>query len=214
MFALQLSNLGFSPLLPSIQQEFGMSYTQLGTFTGMYGLLAMVLSVPAGVSAKRFGERRVLAARTARRRGGQPAARRSVERRVGDRVSRPDDLRLPVRLRQRAHRGGAHGAAGAARPHHGRASGRRRRWRRSSARRSAACWCASSRWRTAILGYAGMAALGAVVFWLCYRPVADGDACPRSRMTPAAVRASARSGRPWSGCWRSSSGSADSGSSP
>jgi MFS family permease len=38
-----------------------MSYTQLGTFTGMYGLLAMVLSVPAGVSAKRFGERRVLA---------------------------------------------------------------------------------------------------------------------------------------------------------
>ena len=60
MFALQLSNLGFSPLLPSIQREFDMSYTQLGTFTGMYGLLAMVLSVPAGVSAKRFGERRVL----------------------------------------------------------------------------------------------------------------------------------------------------------
>ena len=61
MFALQLSNLGFSPLLPSIQQEFAMSYTQLGTFTGIYGLLAMVLSVPAGVSARRFGERRVLA---------------------------------------------------------------------------------------------------------------------------------------------------------
>ena len=34
MFALQLSNLGFSPLLPSIQQEFGMSFTQLGFFTG------------------------------------------------------------------------------------------------------------------------------------------------------------------------------------
>ena len=60
MFALQLSNLGFSPLLPSIQQEFGMSYTQLGLFTGLYGLLAMVLSVPAGVSARRFGEKRVL----------------------------------------------------------------------------------------------------------------------------------------------------------
>ncbi len=60
MFALQLSNLGFSPLLPSIQQEFGMSYTQLGLFTGIYGLLAMLLSVPAGVSAKRFGEKRVL----------------------------------------------------------------------------------------------------------------------------------------------------------
>jgi predicted MFS family arabinose efflux permease len=61
MFALQLSNLGFSPLLPSIQQEFGMSYTQLGLFTGLYGLLAMLLSVPAGVSARRFGEKRVLA---------------------------------------------------------------------------------------------------------------------------------------------------------
>ena len=60
MFTLQLSNLGFSPLLPSIQQEFGMSYTQLGLFTGLYGLLAMLLSVPAGVSAKRFGEKHVL----------------------------------------------------------------------------------------------------------------------------------------------------------
>src|SRR5204863_3566815 len=60
MFALQLSNLGFSPLLPSIQHEFSMSYTQFGTFTGMYGLLAMILSVPAGITARRFGEKRVL----------------------------------------------------------------------------------------------------------------------------------------------------------
>ena len=37
-----------------------MSYTQLGLFTGLYGLLAMLLSVPAGVSARRFGEKRVL----------------------------------------------------------------------------------------------------------------------------------------------------------
>jgi predicted MFS family arabinose efflux permease len=62
MFALQLSNLGFSPLLPSIQQEFGMNYTQLGLFTGVYGLLALALSVPAGVSAKRLGEKPVLCA--------------------------------------------------------------------------------------------------------------------------------------------------------
>src|SRR6185369_12864471 len=60
MFALQLSNLGFSPLLPSIQQDFGMNYKQLGLFTGMYGLLALALSVPAGVTAKRFGEKRML----------------------------------------------------------------------------------------------------------------------------------------------------------
>src|SRR5580765_4938377 len=62
MFALQLSNLGFSPLLPSIQHQFGMSYKQLGLFTGVYGLLALALSVPAGLCAKRFGEKRVLAA--------------------------------------------------------------------------------------------------------------------------------------------------------
>src|SRR5687767_11262893 len=62
MFALQLSNLGFSPLLPSIQADFGMNYKQLGLFTGIYGLLALALSVPAGISAKRFGEKPVLAA--------------------------------------------------------------------------------------------------------------------------------------------------------
>lgn len=62
MFALQLSNLGFSPLLPSIQQDIGMTFTQLGLFTGLYGLLAMLLSVPAGLSARRLGEKPVLVA--------------------------------------------------------------------------------------------------------------------------------------------------------
>ncbi len=60
MMSLQMSSLGFSPLLPAIQKEFGMSYTQLGLFTGIYGLLAMILSVPAGLTAKRFGEKLVL----------------------------------------------------------------------------------------------------------------------------------------------------------
>ena len=82
MFALQLSNLGFSPLLPSIQQEFGMSYTQLGLFTGLYGLLAMLLSVPAGISAKRFGEKRVLgSACLAWRRAACCSARRGASSR-------------------------------------------------------------------------------------------------------------------------------------
>jgi predicted MFS family arabinose efflux permease len=62
MFALQMSNLGFSPLLPSIQHEFAMSFTQLGLFTGIYGLLALVLSVPAGLAAKRLGEKPTLIA--------------------------------------------------------------------------------------------------------------------------------------------------------
>jgi predicted MFS family arabinose efflux permease len=60
MLTLQMSNLGFSPLLPDIQKEFSMSHTQIGLFTGMYGLLALVLSVPAGLVAKRYGEKRVL----------------------------------------------------------------------------------------------------------------------------------------------------------
>jgi predicted MFS family arabinose efflux permease len=60
MMTLQMSSLGFSPLLPAIQKEFSMSYTQIGLFTGMYGLLALVLSVPAGIVAKRYGEKRIL----------------------------------------------------------------------------------------------------------------------------------------------------------
>ncbi len=61
MLTLQMSNLGFSPLLPDIQKQFSMSHTQIGLFTGMYGLLALILSVPAGLAAKRYGEKRVLA---------------------------------------------------------------------------------------------------------------------------------------------------------
>jgi predicted MFS family arabinose efflux permease len=60
MMALQISSLGFAPLLPHIQKAFGMSYSQIGLFTGVYGLLAIVLSVPAGLTAKYFGEKRVL----------------------------------------------------------------------------------------------------------------------------------------------------------
>ena len=60
MMALQMSGLGFSPLLPAIQKEFAMSFTQIGLFTGMYGLSALLLSVPGGILIKRFGEKRVL----------------------------------------------------------------------------------------------------------------------------------------------------------
>ena len=62
MLALQMSNLGFSPLLPSIRDAFHMNFTQMGLFAGMYGLLSVVWSVPAGLLAKRFGEKLVLAA--------------------------------------------------------------------------------------------------------------------------------------------------------
>ena len=57
MMTLQMSSLGFSPLLPAIQSEFHANYSQIGLFTGLYGLIALVLSYPAGILAKRFGER-------------------------------------------------------------------------------------------------------------------------------------------------------------
>ncbi len=60
MMTLQMSSLGFSPLLPDIQRDFGISYSQVGLFSGVYGLAAIVFSIPGGILAKRFGEKNVL----------------------------------------------------------------------------------------------------------------------------------------------------------
>ncbi len=60
MMTMQMSSLGFSPLLPALQKEFAINYSQLGLFTGVYGLVAIFLSIPGGMLAKRFGERRAL----------------------------------------------------------------------------------------------------------------------------------------------------------
>ena len=38
MMTMQMSSLGFSPLLPDIQREFEMSFSQMGMFTGFYGI--------------------------------------------------------------------------------------------------------------------------------------------------------------------------------
>lgn len=172
MFALQLSNLGFSPLLPSIQQEFGMSYTQLGLFTGLYGLLAMLLSVPAGVSARRFGEKRVLAI------GLLGVAAGSVM--LGEAWSFESALTFrgltifgyrfafvsvliavaltaPASLRGRTM--GVLGATSALASVIGAPLG--------------GVLVGEFGWRVAILGYAAMAVLGATVFWLFYRPTSD-----------------------------------------
>ncbi|MGC2416417.1 MAG: MFS transporter, partial [Candidatus Acidiferrales bacterium] len=62
MMALQMSSLGFAPVIPLMQQAFKMSYSQVGLFTGLYGILALVLSVPAGLTAKQFGEKIVMVA--------------------------------------------------------------------------------------------------------------------------------------------------------
>ena len=172
MFALQLSNLGFSPLLPSIQQEFGMSYTQLGLFTGLYGLLAMLLSVPAGVSARRFGEKRVLGI------GLLGVAAGSVL--LGEAWSFESALTFrgvtifgyrfafvsvliavaltaPASLRGRTM--GVLGATSALASVVGAPLG--------------GVLVGEFGWRLAILGYAAMAVLGATVFWLFYRPTSN-----------------------------------------
>ena len=169
MFALQLSNLGFSPLLPSIQREFGMSFTQLGTFTGMYGLLAMVLSVPAGVSARRFGEKRVLAlgllgvAAGSLLLGEAWSAESAIAFRgvtiFGYRFAFVSVLIAVALTAPPSLRGRTMGVVGA-----------------TSSLASVigaplgGALVREFTWRDAILGYAGMAALGAALFWWFYRP--------------------------------------------
>lgn len=171
MFALQLSNLGFSPLLPSIQREFGMSYTQLGTFTGMYGLLAMILSVPAGMSARHFGEQRVLAlgllgvAAGSLLLGEAWSAESAIAFRgatiFGYRFAFVSVLIAVTLTAPPALHGRTMGIVGA-----------------TSSLASVigaplgGVLVREFTWRNAILGYAGMAALGAVLFWWFYRPSA------------------------------------------
>lgn len=60
MWTLQMASLGFSPLLPDIQSQFRISYGQVGLFTGVYGLIGIILSYPAGLLARRYGEKLVL----------------------------------------------------------------------------------------------------------------------------------------------------------
>jgi len=58
--ALQVSNLGFSPLIPAIQKDFALSFSQVGLFAGMYGLISVFVSVPAGLAIRRVGEKLAL----------------------------------------------------------------------------------------------------------------------------------------------------------
>jgi predicted MFS family arabinose efflux permease len=190
MFALQLSNLGFSPLLPSIQREFGMSFTQLGFFTGLYGLLAMLLSVPAGVSARRFGEKRVLAlgllgvAAGSVLLGeawsfGSAVAFRGLTI-FGYRFAFVSVLIAVALTAPRSLRGRTMGVLGA-----------------TSALASVVgaplggMLVGEFGWRLAILGYAAMAALGATAFWLFYRPTADDVASAGEQAAQGAARRSA-----------------------
>jgi len=177
MFALQLSNLGFAPLLPAIQQDLGMSFTQLGFFTGLYGLFAMLLSVPAGMSARRFGEKTVLALGLVGVAAGSLllAQASSFESAVafrgltifGYRFAFVSVLIAVALTAPPALRGRTMGVLGA-----------------TSAMASVVGAPLGGElvgdfgWRNAIHGYAFMALLGALVFWLCYRPTAPEAATP------------------------------------
>ena len=169
MFALQLSNIGFSPLLPSIQQEFGMSYKQLGLFTGLYGLLALALSVPAGLCAKRFGEKRVLGAGLLGVAAGSLLLGQAwnVQTALAFRgltifgyrfafVSVLIAIALTAPLSLRGRTMGILGATSALASVIGAPIG--------------GALADDLGWRLAILGYAAMAILGVVAFMLFYRP--------------------------------------------
>ncbi len=177
MFSLQLSNLGFSPLLPSIQADVGMSFTQLGFFTGLYGLLALLLSVPAGLTAKRLGERRVLAAGLVGVAIGSVLLARawSFESAVAFRgvtifgyrfafvsVLIAVAMTAPPQLRGRTM--GVLGATSAMASVVGAPLG--------------GALVGELGWRTAILGYAAMALLGAAVYFLFYRTTAEPEPAP------------------------------------
>ena len=189
MFTLQLSNLGFSPLLPSIQQDVQMSYTQLGLFTGLYGLLAMLLSVPAGITARRFGEKRVLALGLVGVAIGSVLLGRatSFESALAFRglvifgyrfafvsVLIAVALTSPLSLRGRTM--GVLGATSAMASVVGAPLG--------------GALVGELGWRIAILGYAFMALLGAAVFWLFYRPTVDPEPLP-APSAPSSTSASA-----------------------
>ena len=85
MMAIQAASLGFSPLIPFMKDAWDMSYTQVGTFTGVYGIVALIMSVPAGLLAKRYGEKRVLWSHkndAQRKRAGAAGGDRNAEVRV------------------------------------------------------------------------------------------------------------------------------------
>ena len=46
IMAIQMSSLGFSPPLPAMQKDLAASYSQMGLFTGMYGIIALTRSCP------------------------------------------------------------------------------------------------------------------------------------------------------------------------
>jgi MFS family permease len=54
-----IPSMAYVPLIPAIKKSIAMSFTQLGLFSGLAGVLAIICAVPAGMAIKRFGARKV-----------------------------------------------------------------------------------------------------------------------------------------------------------
>jgi predicted MFS family arabinose efflux permease len=174
MFALQLSNLAFPPLLPSIQQGLGMDYKQLGLFSGLYGLIALAFSVPAGLSAKRFGEKRILGLGLLVVAAGSLLLSRAWNFEsalafrgltlFGYRFAFVCVLIAVAFTAPPSLRGRTMGILGAT-------------LALSSVIGAPLLGALADElgWRAAILGYAAAAVLGVIAFWMFYRPAATGE---------------------------------------
>jgi predicted MFS family arabinose efflux permease len=199
MMAIQMSSLGFSPLLPAIQKDFGISYSQIGLFTGLYGLVAMAISVPAGLLAKRVGEKLALMAGLlgvafgllllSQASSYKLALGARVVWLIGYRVAfvcvmTSIALVAPPEFRSRAM--GILGAMASLASVIGAPFG--------------TVIAEPYGWRGGIIGFAAMALVGAGVFWLVYKPVAGKDGQnPFHGHTPSAPSKSAfRSPIVWS----------------
>jgi predicted MFS family arabinose efflux permease len=175
MMALQMSSLGFTPLLPDIQREFGINYSQVGLFSGVYGLAAVAFSIPGGILAKRFGEKNILAlgllvvtaglALLSRAPNFAFALSSRVVWIIGYRVAFVCVMTAVAVVVPSERRSTAMGVLGAM----------------SSlasvigAPFGTAIGVAFG-WRNGILAFAGMALLGSIVFWIFYRGPRSGDA--------------------------------------
>ena len=198
MMAIQMSSLGFSPLLPDIQNDFGLNYSQIGLFTGLYGLVAMAVSVPAGMIAKRLGEKPALT-------GGLvgvalgllllsqaaafgPALSARIVWLIGYRVAFVCVMISVALVSPPAFRSSTMGILGAM---------------ASLASVIGAPFGTKIAepfgWRGGIIGFAIMAVLGAAAFWLGYRPgVGVAGASTRGHGFAAPSRSAFRSPIVWS----------------
>lgn len=198
MMAIQMSSLGFSPLLPAIQKDFGLSYSQIGLFTGLYGLVAMAVSVPAGMLAKRVGEKRALTGGLLAVAVGllllsqAPSYGLALGARIfwlfGYRVAFVCVMISVALVSPPESRSSAMGILGAM---------------ASLASVIGAPFGTQIAepfgWHGGIVGFAVMAVLGAAVFWLVYRPRPNGAGVPVHGHGPAAPTKSAfRSPVVWS----------------